>query len=532
MIAPDPRATRSPDGSAGLKQLESEQIDAGVRLDASIIAGFPIAHGFPVNGRMATYRYISGAATVGRSTLGGDALRAMKITSSGPIPAVPEITARFEKLWHETSGGSERLDPALELRLIAVHGARAVVERDKAGATHVGWRAGDSDVHKCAHHLCTGADDISIAGWTIDGGRLVFQARTFDVTRLLSWDISDDDVKILYETSGVLGSDESGKHGACQLVPGEAICILASAAAPPRLVAIGTESKTSRVLLDPNPAFRAERLGVERTLTLTDRYGNSTLARMLLPPHFTPGKRLPLVLTNYNCDGFLLGGSGQDVPEHVLAGLGFAAVCVDLGFDVVHRVPEFEVTQDSVSLMGRDFFEDVVKQLDHEGIVDPKRVSLNGFSGGSTAVALTISQTDVFTAAAVTTNGSLDPIVCYVTSPRDVCATLSRKDGLPLPYDGPSGVLRNSPALHVEKIRTPLLMQLAEVEYVAMLQLFSAMPRALIAEAVDLIVYIERGGPAGRRISEVYAPKLEANGALEPAARGPAAHRSQPGAET
>ena len=32
-------------------------------------------------------------------------------------------------------------------------------------------------------------------------------------------------------------------------------------------------------------------------------------------------------------------------------------------------------------------------------------------------------------------------------------------------------------------------------------------PRALIAEAIDLIVFVERGGPAGRRIPEILAPK-------------------------
>jgi type IV secretion system protein VirB11 len=32
-------------------------------------------------------------------------------------------------------------------------------------------------------------------------------------------------------------------------------------------------------------------------------------------------------------------------------------------------------------------------------------------------------------------------------------------------------------------------------------------PRALIADAIDLIVFVERGGPAGRRVPEILAPK-------------------------
>jgi type IV secretion system protein VirB11 len=56
-------------------------------------------------------------------------------------------------------------------------------------------------------------------------------------------------------------------------------------------------------------------------------------------------------------------------------------------------------------------------------------------------------------------------------------------------------------------------------------------PRALIAEAIDLIVFVERGGPAGRRIPEILAPKglpLQAPDHIAPqsGARGATAHKS------
>ncbi len=54
-------------------------------------------------------------------------------------------------------------------------------------------------------------------------------------------------------------------------------------------------------------------------------------------------------------------------------------------------------------------------------------------------------------------------------------------------------------------------------------------PRALIAEAIDLVVFIERGGPAERRIPEIFAPKLRLT--QEPAARGVDAHVLTSGAE-
>lgn len=49
-------------------------------------------------------------------------------------------------------------------------------------------------------------------------------------------------------------------------------------------------------------------------------------------------------------------------------------------------------------------------------------------------------------------------------------------------------------------------------------------PRALIAEAIDLIVFIERGGPGGRRIAEILAPRGFAPTGQEPHACGGHAH--------
>ncbi len=70
---------------------------------------------------------------------------------------------------------------------------------------------------------------------------------------------------------------------------------------------------------------------------------------------------------------------------------------------------------------------------------------------------------------------------------------------------------------------------LARLEQLTM-EVCETPPRALIAEAIDLVVFIERGGPAGRRIPEIFAPKLTPAGTQDPAARGPHAHSPSTGA--
>jgi type IV secretion system protein VirB11 len=67
--------------------------------------------------------------------------------------------------------------------------------------------------------------------------------------------------------------------------------------------------------------------------------------------------------------------------------------------------------------------------------------------------------------------------------------------------------------LHANSARAAL----ARLEQLTM-EVCETPPRTLIAEAVDLVVFIARGGPAGRRIPEIFAPKL--GHARDPAARG------------
>ena len=81
--------------------------------------------------------------------------------------------------------------------------------------------------------------------------------------------------------------------------------------------------------------------------------------------------------------------------------------------------------------------------------------------------------------------------------------------------------------LHANSARAAL----SRLEQLAM-EACDSPPTALIAEAIDLVVFIERGGPAGRRITEIYAPKLAKLRSQDPAAPGPGVHRAQAGAKT
>lgn len=489
-------------GPADREQIRSAEIqeaEDGVLLDGSVIPGFPITASFPVNGRMATYRILPNSPGYGYATLFGDLPLRVKTIADGAVVTLSATDARATRLsdiFTRSSGGLMPVDPADAKRAESAASGRvasiaASTADDPASRSGyvLSWTGeGTTGSHAtCNHTLCVEADHIDLVGWAPDGVTLVARSRTFETVRLIAWNTKSNSVKSIVELDGVLGSYESGAQGSCQLARDEALCIYAASNMPPRAVAINLTSGGQRLLLDPNPSLTADRLGRVEKLTLKDRFGSTTVGWLLLPNKQPFNGKLPLVMTSYGCRGFLLGGSGRDVPEHVLAGLGYAAMCIDMGFDVVRRPASFEWTQSNARRSGVDFFEDAKATLVARGLVDPDRVLISGFSGSVGDVTTGLTQSNEFTAAIVTTQGSFDAIGCYLGAALQTCARLARREGYPLPYDERTSLLKDSPAWRVEDIHAPLLMQLPESEYVSMMQLFGAMLEH--GRAVEMHVY-------------------------------------------
>ncbi len=471
-----------------IKAAEQMEYDEGVLLDSDFIVGYRPTHNFPFNGRFATIRRSATAENFGRATLLGETPLSVKTLFpdfGGTTAAREEVRKQFDVLWKESDGGDSPFDPQGEQKRQSVAQVWAEISsivsapvapdsvRPRSGQI-LRWVDAAGKVVPCRAVVCADADFISVVGWT-KYERLIFRTKTFGITALNWWDIKTDTVHTLLETEGVLGSSASGLMGECQITGEQAVCISATADQPPRLISVDLQTGRTHTLFNPNPALTPERLGVASRIMITDRDGSSTFGRVILPRHRDPNKRLPLVITSYTCNGFLLGGSGQDVPEHVLAGLGFAAVCVDSSGGGVRRAPGFHFTVERSQLSGLDFFEGAVDALDKQGLVDPGRVLVTGFSGSAYNTTFAISHSRMFTAAAVTTGGSADVMICYLASHYRSCADMAKAQAQALPYDSRSGIFASSPAWNADKIVTPLLMQLPEPEYAEMMQLFSSL---------------------------------------------------------
>lgn len=476
---------------AEIKLAEIEEHARGVLMGPEIIAGLRLEHGFPFNGRMATYRYLEGAAENRRGTLLAKRYpRVMKLPPDrGRAIQVSVDSAReflngkFVQLGPAALGGTQLAygQSVQDGGLIATMdtgGETRVVPATSAGARRrVFWgRVGESASQRtqCLNPICVNADMLQLVGWRSGQRELVLQAESLGAYQLIVWDIASNIVRVALEGEGVLGADDSGTVGTCQVAREKLICIASASNRPARVVAIDPASGESTTLYDPNPALIETRLGASMLLRLVDRFGNITTGRAILPRSRTQASRLPVVITSYSCRGFLQGGSGKDVPEHVLASRGYVAVCIDLGAGTVQKAPGFNVAFNG-NESALDFAEAAIDALSEAGIADPERVAISGYSASSTYAAFALTQSRKFTAAIVTTAGSFDAIACYLSANYRSCEQQAKLRGFEPPYDLRDGILKHSPAWNAEKIRTPLLMQLPESEYPEMMQLYGAL---------------------------------------------------------
>ncbi|MBX5463916.1 MAG: hypothetical protein IRZ28_22875, partial [Steroidobacteraceae bacterium] len=147
----------------------------------------------------------------------------------------------------------------------------------------------------------------------------------------------------------------------------------------PRLFAsVGGREK---LLLDPNPEADGMMFGAARVHHWRDRNGVEWQGGLLLPVHYTPGKRYPLVVQThgFDPDRFLLDGPSYEGEGNT----AFAAQALANAGFVVLQVEDSRKTHFGSSEEGArvaEGFRAGIQSLIQEGIADPAHVGLIAFS--------------------------------------------------------------------------------------------------------------------------------------------------------
>lgn len=335
----------------------------------------------------------------------------------------------------------------------------------------------DGKMTRCNVSAC--ADHVG-DGWWLDGERrLVFLHRegwANALTALYSWRPGDAAARRVSLTPDVLVG--------CQPVAASLICLEEGSRYLDRLVRIDTRSGEKQRLFDANPELEAMQLGAVRRLRWKSPNGVEGFGDLVLPPGHRPGEKHPLVIVQYRTRGFLRGGVGDEYPIYALAARGFAV----LSFDTPPFYSQLGGKRWSdVSLASR---EDVRNWNDRRsileslltgintaiagGAIDKERIGISGLSDGSTTVEFGLINSDLFKAAAAS-SCCQDPHT-FLLLAGDAFSAVRQKDGFPpISSDRPDFWKDYSLSRNVDRIDTPLLIQMSDQEYAFSLETYWAL---------------------------------------------------------
>lgn len=268
-------------------------------------------------------------------------------------------------------------------------------------------------------------------------------------------------------------------------VPTDALllCTVESALAPKRIVLVDPASGTQRLVFDPNPEFANFQLGTVERIKWRNHLGIEAWGDLVLPPGYRPGAKLPLIVVQYHSDGFLRGGTGDEYPIHAFAARGFAVLSVERTADAATASAELE-NYDQINAAGHRGWNERRSQLSslvegvrlvvERGIAHPKRIGITGLSDGSSTARFALINSRLFAAASISTC-CIEPrtVMTYVGT---AYADMLRRWGYPdATRDDPDFWRDYSLAMNAKNIDTPLLMQLADDEYLLALETFTAL---------------------------------------------------------
>jgi len=223
---------------------------------------------------------------------------------------------------------------------------------------------------------------------------------------------------------------------------------------PPLLVA--TNGNTLRVIWDLNPQLSDVELTEASVYKWKDEDGRERRGGLFKPRNYTPGKRYPLVLQTH---GFL---ESRFVPSGIYP-TAFAARALAAAEIVVLQVSEHVCrvstpTEGDCAVSG---YEAAANQLVSEGLVDPERIGIIGFSRTGFYVMQLLTAGSIHIRAASYTDSSLEDFLQYMaTLDRGGNAVAEDSDIVigARPFgEGLQEWLKRSPGFNLDKVSTPLL---------------------------------------------------------------------------
>jgi hypothetical protein len=222
---------------------------------------------------------------------------------------------------------------------------------------------------------------------------------------------------------------------------------------PPLLIAM--DKQHSRVIWNPNPQLENIELGHASVYTWVDKEGRQLKGGLYKPADYKPGQRYPLVIQTHGFRESEFRPSGFFPTAFAARSLAAAGILVlQLGENCPYDTP-------SEGPCAASGYESAVNRLVSDGLVDPKRIGITGFSRSCFGVMEELTAGSLRLAAALVTDGFMATYLQYLI-------TIDQHDNeVPRQFDSMTGAspfggglqqwLRRSPGFNLDKITAPLL---------------------------------------------------------------------------
>ena len=405
-------------------------------------AGFTVAaFQLSKDGRWASYRALPTVRRLGDITQEEASLHLLDL-GTGKARMVLEKYARFSAF----SPDGQWL----------VYAAPERFERLRNGKLWVAPTAGGP-----AKNLLAGRDlSVSAASWSEDSRTLYFTEAVGVDQHLFAVSVADGALTQLTKQTGVLAGGYHPEAKAFLLTYSHPRKPMDLYVAKPQTVSSATAwVKVS----DANPQVAKLSLGTTETLRWKARDGVEVEGLLIKPLGFEKGRRYPLIVQLHG------GPAGADMNTfqgryvtypHVYAAAGYAVL--QPNYRGSTNYGEAFTRQIGGNFM-RLSYGDIISGVDHlirEGIADPDRLGMMGWSAGGHLSSWTLTQTDRFKAIS-TGAGAVNWISMYAES--DVQSVREFYLG-GQPYDAWDAFVNESALKYVKNAKTPTLIHVGEAD--------------------------------------------------------------------
>ena len=348
----------------------------------------------------------------------------------------------------------------------------------------------DGSVQVCNAEPCKRGKLLALSWRPGADELLLFEKEASAREAVWLWKVGAARSRRIGTTSGALRVP--GRPPRCAAGADALFCADARATIPPRLLRLDYADGREAILAEPNREL-ARRVSAAATPMAWD--GGFT-GYFLNPPG--SNGPLPTVVQYYMCDGFLKGGTGDEIPMIPLVENGIAVLCID-----AVRAPRAAGMEGSYDLALKTIGA-ALDGLAAEGKVDPARVGIGGLSFGSSVALWSIRRSTRFAAATVA-SGQISPHYYWINAIPDRGFTTTLKDywNIGAPEDDPERWKLASPVSDAAKIDTPLLMQVPESELQSNIEFHTRLKRA--GKPAEMVVFADelhiKYQPAHKRAS-------------------------------